>query len=346
MSSVILTIKSLIQEADTFKTTDAWTCLKVEKPSCYLINDADLAREILKSDAFSPEQIIDFWKLINRLDYDSLPNLTQYFQQIPLLLSGRDQIEARDTLRGIYQGIEKTLDLTLAEANHSFFISWQDKQAIDPTEFIISYLDYINRAILAKELLVKTHQIPSFDGVTLFRILPTASGLKNYENKLDILIKFIHRQLKILGRSSHEVWPLVSIAVMGQEPLSGALAYGLLHSEDQSFVWSGEDLAFYSAPASLFSRVVNQNLFVGDLQLAAGDLVVISPIICNNHSIRNNGESGRSMSFGHGAHACTGRKIATRIIDLFFSSIKGYSLDLNLTALGLERDFGLMPVKV
>lgn len=102
MSSVILTIKSFIQEADTFKTTDAWTCLKVEKPSCYLINDADLAREILKDETLLPRQVIDFWKKINRLDQKSLPYLTQYFDRTPLILSGERHEAARASLRPIY----------------------------------------------------------------------------------------------------------------------------------------------------------------------------------------------------------------------------------------------------
>jgi hypothetical protein len=345
MSSVILTIKSLIQEADSFETTDAWTCLKVEKPSCYLINDADLAREILKDETLLPRKVIDFWKRINRLDKNTLPHLTQYFQRTPLILSGKHHEAARDSLRPVYQSIERDLENTLFEANQHFFSAWQGKKKINITNFLSLYIDFINRTIIAKELMLHSDDIPRFDGFQLFEFMPSAKRLSSYDDKLGTLITYIQTRLNNLQRSADDAWPLASVTVMAQGPLSGALGYGLMNDAEDGMQWSGETLAFYSAPVSVFPRIVDRSLSFGDLNLGPGDLLVISPIICNLFGLRNRSVAGRSMSFGHGAHICTGRKIATKIIDLFFRDIRHHTFDFDRDGFTLKRNIMLTPVQ-
>jgi hypothetical protein len=255
-------------------------------------------------------------------------------------------VKARNALRTIYHGIEQALDLTLKEANHYYFLNLQDKKDIDLTLFLTSYIDFVNRSILAKELSVSVHAVPSFEGIQLFEFMPSTKGLKNYENKLNALVSFIENQLHDLKRSQDDVWPLVSIAVMGQEPLSGALAYGLSHPPTDGSVWSGENLTFYSAPVSIFSRISEQHLSFGDLHLEPGDLVVFSPIICHRRSLQANEASNRSLSFGHGAHSCPGRKMIIKIIDAFFRDLNQYNLDFNLEGMALKRDINLLPTQI
>lgn len=159
------------------------------------------------------------------------------------------------------------------------------------------------------------------------------------------LITYIQARLKNLQRSVDDVWPLASVTVMAQGPLSGALGYGLMNEAEDGMQWSGETLAFYSAPVSVFPRIVNRNLSFGDLNLGSGDLLVISPIICNLFGLRNHSIAGRSMSFGHGAHICTGRKIATKIIDFFFKEIQRHTFDFDRDSFILKRNIMLTPAQ-
>jgi cytochrome P450 len=62
--------------------------------------------------------------------------------------------------------------------------------------------------------------------------------------------------------------------------------------------------------------------------------------------LQANEASNRSLSFGHGAHSCPGRKMINKIIDAFFRDLNQYNLDFNLEGMALKRDINLLPTQI
>lgn len=343
MIPAILKIKSFIYDADSYMSAEDWVCIEKSKPRVYLICDSELAREILKNKYLAPENLLLIWKLINRLKHSSLPNLTEYFHQIPLLHDDIDHKCRRMLLGDIYQGIEKSLDSWLPIFNYKYFNTYRNQGNIDIFQFSKNYIDLLNREILARDLSVDVNSVPEFNASSLFLFMPNLQHLVVYEKKLEILVAFLDKKLISTGRSITDMWSLLSIAVMGQEPLWASLTYGIKNKPDKQSCWSGEDLMWQTTPVSAITRVVKFSTQIRELSLEVNDLVVISPTICHIKDVATSRLSPRSLSFGHGSHICPGRRIVTKIIDHFFSDLQNYDLHFDIKATKLKRGLTLTP---
>lgn len=344
MISSLLKLKNIILKIDQLDVRDDWICLTEQDPRTYLILNEDLARELLKHQAISPENLLRIWKIINRLDQSDLPYLTEYFDHTPMFHDAEEHEIRRNSLKNIYQNIENSLDVWLSHFNQSYLARYQEKAQINIINFAVDYIEQVNKQILAKELNITPDSVPGFQPTRLFLFTPSAKNLQAFENKTGHVVNFLKKELTHLNRPISEIWALVTLNIMGQEPLLGALMYGLINKSTQGNNWTGELLCDESNPVSAISRIATQDITLGSLTLEKGDVIVINPQACHKHSDLNNSKNHRSMAFGHGPHVCTGRKIVTKIIDQFFKDFEVHPIEFEPTKIKFKRDINIIPM--
>lgn len=322
-----------------------WMPLDEEQPPALLVLDESLTKAVLKCDVIGPTDLVGNFKAAARMDQASLPTIDMFFRKTPMLLHGVDQRQARKALQPCYRSIEDGLDLWLSDYALTYFESRVQQSPVSSVALVSDYLHGVNRRIVARNVGCSLDHLPPLPN-NLFRLLPRAEQLLSYDQTLHTLVSFLTEQLCAQQRDPDEAWALVSVAVMGQEPLLSGLAFALSSPAPQGG-WTPEALMRESAPVSMLGcRQVLADVTLEGVQFIKGQLLYICPFLTHKSMKQCSGENliaDTSYSFGAGAHVCAGRKISLKVVQAFLDAYQQCpQLIVKLKGLRFSRDINLM----
>lgn len=304
-------------------------------PPTLLITSKALAKEILKAEKTHVFNLVNYWKTITRISAERTAPLSTHFGYSPLLQSGTAHREARKSLLPMYKSIEEELPGWLPQATEEFFRTAQSAQTPWRTdEFADCYVRLVFKKILCFALNANESDCPPLPG-QLFSFFLRRTQFDRYCTELNALHDWIvSKPPSNQETNGHD---LLSITVMGREPMVGALAYGINQRTDRNGdEWTAVSLMEESSPVSeLIAREITNDFSINDLQLKKNQIVHISPFLLDLGSEPD--EQLNPMPFGHGPHLCLGRGIALKITESFLACLKN-SPDKMFKRIDLFRD--------
>lgn len=324
--------------------THSVAMLDEEAPPAVLVLNETLAREVLKSDAIAPYDLLAYWKAAARRPSAPLPALEGFFRRTPVLLHGAPQRDARKALMPCYRRVERALPEWLSSFSRDYFEAQSRSRPVHALELAGGYLEAVNRQIMAIDVGSAADALPPLPS-GLFSLFPRSGDLQDYDAKLGALAHFLADRLAAVGRDRQEAWALVSVAVMGQEALFAALVYGMVHSASEP-PWTAEALIHASAPVSmLVGRQVLRDVRLNGVPFQQGQMIYICPFLTHRAAEieKDIQETPPTLSFGSGLHVCAGRKIALIIAQSFLDArLEHDDLIVDCTNLMFSRDINLV----
>lgn len=345
MSSITLRLREIINRPDSVDRSQDRMELDGATAPSLLVYDAELATGILKSDVLVPYNLIALWKQVARLSSSEIGALEAYFLKTPLFLSGEEHKLARKSLVDPYRRIERSLEGWLQDFTQDFFDRHSPEDFDDAAAFVMAYLNGVFQQMLATDLGCSADELPLISTGVL-RLIPRPEALRSLNRQLDELVASIKSILQAAGRDPEEAWPLVSVVVMGREPLLGVLLSGLANPSADGEAWDAETLIHQVAPISVLSRQVLEDVALEGLQLKKGQSVTVCPFLAHERAESGVPENrpARRLEFGFGRHLCSGRALSIKIADSFFRNLTpALRRRIDTTNMKLVRDFFLMP---
>jgi hypothetical protein len=341
----LVRLKELINNPASLDPEKEWLRIGEDKTSPILIYGKNLSASLIKTDSAKPNHFIDYFKAINKFnDRDIIPSIEEHFRKAPTLLHGEDHFDARRFSAKIYRKIEVDLSQWIDEFTKIYLSNFESSEVLT-IEHINSFVVATMKRMIANEIDVEDKDLPDFPGEILL-MFPRVDYLKQYDRKLKVLVDFIENKLIELGRDPNESWVIASLAVMGFEPITGALFYGLLKNPTQA-LWDVEVLMKASAPVSFIGRKILKDFSVDDLNLYKDQEIYICPHLVHlqEPEIKDIKESP-SLAFGMGPHICPGKKISLITIKAFFDAwYRRAEFMPAPTNISMARDFILRPIK-
>lgn len=336
----------------TLDLTRAWIPLDTRSNPTLLVYDEALAKQILRANSVQSYNLVTYWKIVSGIHGETLGALEALFARTPMFLHGHAHADSRKQLLALYKEVESTLDLWLPDFCATFFAQAKAEGQTDPATFVGQFLGALVNAIFANYLGCSSASLPNFPQ-SIFRMLARATNLQDYDRRLADLAATAKTILQQSGRDPEIVWMLMSISVMGREPLCGALLYSILNKSPEPLGWEADALMHDSAPVSILGREVVADSEIQDLSLHKGQLVHICPFLIHmrNRYLKNTGvmteqSDQNSFSFGFGPHLCPGRKISLKIARQFLEQKSLPSAPVFDTSnLRMIRDFTLAPAE-
>jgi cytochrome P450 len=329
-----------------------WMPLDSKSPPTLLVYGDELAKQVLKADTIASYNLVTYWKLVARMGDERLPAIEELFDATPMFLHGQDHTDSRKRLMPLYKESEAALDSWLPGFCEEFFADIKATNERNPINAISAFLEQLARNIFANNLGCKANEIPNLPK-SIFRMLARKQSLTEYDQFLGRLVQNAQGILQKSGRSAEDAWLLASISVMGREPLTGTLMYGLVNDAPTKAGWDAETLLHMAAPVNILGRAVIEDTTVRDLQVFKGQLIHICPFLLHmrndylraDDSVTTNSREQTSFTFGFGSHVCPGRKMSLKIVREFLKQLALQPPDLFDTGgLKLVRDFTLIPV--
>lgn len=345
MSSSALRLRTIMNNPSTLDMSREWVALDKHTPPTLLIYGESLANAILRTESIATYDLVAYWKMVIKISPPGLPAIESHFQASPFLLSGETHRNARKGLTQPYRRVEAALDQWLPAYTETFFGAFQRGQSVRPKQLALDFIDGVFRKMLARELGCQAEEIPPLPS-GLFNFLPRLESVQEFDRRLGRIADVIEKLSGGSGKHRDEAWALSSIVVMGQQPLLGAIVYGLINKPPIGGRWDSEALMRQSSPVSVFGRKVSEDVTVKGLSLVKGQLVHVCPSLAHLHGDFHSGENvpGQSLAFGAGPHVCSGRKISLKITDTFFKQWAFTDhIKLDTSGLSLIRDMVLTP---
>jgi cytochrome P450 len=337
MSSFILRLREVLDDPSSLDKQKEWVALDDSAIPPLFIYGESLGLAVIKNPSLKPGSLLNYWKAITKAPENSLVNISTYFERTPLLLHGPEHFEARRSLNQCYKSVEADLSSWLPAFTSDFLSSYHQKDNISPISFIEHYLSSINTKILSRALGVNESLVPEMPGEIL-QLITSFEIINAYEKRLQNLVTFIQKLLSDQGRDLLEIWPLISITVMGTEPLKAALTYLIVAQDDAVKRMNAAELMNASVPISVVPREAPEDMTINGHPFKKGQKLYI-------HTTLNN-ETGNptALPFGIGVHICPGKKIALIIAEVF---IRGWgdskTIHQKFTPLKFKRDLVLRP---
>ena len=285
-----------------------------------LIYGNKLSSAVLKSPDIVPANLVQYCYDILKLPPGLLPNIENLFSHSPIFLSGEKHLDFRKIFSKKYREIEKNLIYWAPKLTAEFIKSKFAKSKIDPIKASQAYVDSIFRHIAARDLGIEEASIPPFPE-RLMTLYPNKEKLTRIENRLEALRYFYEKRLMQLGRDPIDAQILLTINVVGGEPLEAALCVGLFQPPPNQTHWNPKELFHVAAPVNFFGRVVKRDVVIDDASFKQGQEIFICPNIIHSYISHNNGDSSTSYSFGKGLHTCLGQGISMKVGEYFLSEI-------------------------
>jgi cytochrome P450 len=350
MPSSSLKLRSIMNNPASLDLTRTWMPLNERPDPTLLVYDGALAKQILKAPTVQTYNLVAYWKIVSGMNGEPLTAVETLFTHTPMFQHGHAHTDTRKRLLKIYDEVESQLDLWLPDFCATFFSRAEVERQNNPEEFVGQFLEALVRAIFAHHLGCSPASLPDIPK-SIFRMLVRADNLREYDRRLADLATTAERILQKSGRDPKVVWILMSISVMGREPLFGALLFSIFTQPSASLRWDAKTLMYHSASVSILGREVIADCNVQDLSLKKGQLVHICPFLIHlrDTSLRRPvtvaaGASPNSFSFGFGSHLCPGRKISLKIAQHFLDQMALRSgLVFDTSGLRMTRDFTLAP---
>ena len=144
-----------------------------------------------------------------------------------------------------------------------------------------------------------------------------------------------------IDRPAEEAWKIISIVVMGTEPISNSLALSMALNPNHEKKWDAEALFKELSPVSFLARLCAKETKIKNVLIQEGQEVYVALSIINQLSKPkdNTPEQINSFSFGLGKHMCPGRKISLIITQTFldvWENSKG--IKVNSSHMNATRD--------
>jgi hypothetical protein len=374
MLSASLRLRSLVNDPSVLDPSAEFVALDNQQPATLFVYGEKLAGAILKSDTIRTYDLIGHWKMVVRgrevqnPKLSELPTLEKLFAETPFFLHGGEHRPVRKSLLAPYRRIEQQMDQWLPKFAREFFSGLDSKALYHPMETVASFIPSVFRQILVEELGGKPSDYPTFSvpSQSLFLFFPRSDGIKTYEANLTRLAEVVAGRLKTVQEDrSEDLWAILSVMVMGQEPLFGGLTYALVKQPQHGGDWDAVTLMRESAPVSLLGRKVLVDQELCGVQLYKDQPIHIAPFLVNERIDRakqskaseaspsacpvDHADSVRvpnSIEFGLGVHLCSGRNIALAITQAFLDGLRSVEgLRFDTKGIKLYRDFNLVPQK-
>jgi len=334
--------------------TKDWMPLDSQNPPTLVVYGSELAKQVLKAETIASYNLVAYWKLVARMGEERLPAVEALFDHTPMFLHGNDHADSRKRLTPLYKEAEAALDSWLPGFCEEFFLNIKATNERNPINAVSTFLEQLARNIFANNLGCKAEDIPNLPK-SIFRMLARRQTLLDYDQFLSGVVHIAQQILAKAGRDPEDAWALASISVMGREPLTGTLLYGLTNSAPNKASWDAETLLHIAAPVNILGREVQEDCTVQDLKLFQGQLIHVCPFLLHLRNDYLKGSSSRthnsreqtSFTFGFGSHICPGRKMSLKIVREFLKQLALQPPDLFETPkFKLVRDFTIIPAKL
>jgi hypothetical protein len=342
----IFRLKEIINQPSLINLNEDYIALNHQDPPALLVYGERLSKNILKSKFILPTNIIDYFKLITHQPEARFHFIEDHFKYSPLMLSGEDHRESRKKLSKLYTSIENNCQHWLSHFTQDFFAQLNPAdQNFDPVFFIQKYIASVFNQMILLELELKDAVVPTYLGEIL-HMFRSIDELNEYEKKLEVLVRFIEDALIKQKKDPKDAWMLVTIAVMGTEPLLGAFFYGFMHEHPHNKAWDAFSLFRASSPVSTLSRFLAKDATIDGLHFKKDQLIYLSPDLIHYKMKAFDASipASKSYSFSDGPHTCPGLRIAMIIADAFMLAWhERKPIHLNLEKYQFQRDFILRP---
>ena len=329
--SNLLRLRQILSSPSRLDMKRQWVSLGEGDGKAILIYGDELSNLALNSESIIPPNLVEYYYGILNLSQGSLPNIENLFSHAPLFLSGETHKEFRMIFAKKYKEIERDLAHWLPELTNEILMNAAIGPYSQPIKIVSHYLQKIFREIAARDLGIQESEIPSFPE-KFFTLYPGKNKLIRIENGLSQLRHFFETRLKELNRNPIEAQILMSIYVVGGEPLESALLYGLLKPPPNHLHWDAKELFRAAAAVNFFGRNAKKDLVLGDLALKKNQEIFICPSLIHIYIDQEKRNSDSSFSFGKGPHNCLGKNIATEIATCFFSTLYNHHIELGSNA--------------
>lgn len=327
----ILKLKEILNNPSMLDLRADFLPLNSSKKPPLLIYGRSLGEAVLKSKDFIPSNLIEYFKAINNIPNKKFPFIEQYFEDAPLFLNGLDQIEARESLLTLYKKIEEDLSKWLPVFTKEFLSEVKNKSINNPIKIAENFTNEVFKRMVLTALDCNERFLIEFpDGIlNLYR---SEINLDEYESRLNLFFTFIEHQLSSINESPKDAWKIISIIVMGYEPILNALAFSMILNKDHKVKWNAERFLKEISPISFVVRISTKENYLSNLKIQAGQEVFVCLNLINNLDCQPNkiSEKNSSFSFGMGKHMCPGRKVSLIIVETFINEWINFS-DINFS---------------
>lgn len=187
----------------------------------------------------------------------------------------------------------------------------------------------------------------------MYAYLQERAAEKQADPADDLLSHLVHAEVDG-ERLSHEdlMAQLVTLYMAGHEPTAGLVGMGtvaLLRAPDQlakvladpSLLRNAvSELLRYDGPNQFVRRILTRDTVIGDVEVAAGEVIFASPASANRDPRRwgdtaeqvdvERADAGQHLQFGAGVHACLGSHLAKAQAEIIFAAMFEHFHDLEL----------------
>ncbi len=317
MASSVLKLFYLLNNPSEVDLSLPFVELDSLSPPTLLITDPELAKSILKADEIRSFDLVSYWQSITQSTDTLVEPVRNHFKHSPVLLHGQAHRSARKAILPIYRSVEEDLASWIQEMTQDFFRAGaRTNERLSANQFATDYITRVFRKMICNALSVQEKDFPALPG-HLFSFFLRAHELLAYSNTLRALREWVAENTQ--GQLAEQADGLLSITVMGREPMIGALTYGLIQRCDRNGQpWTGASLMDEASPVSeLIGREVMQDISLEGISLCEGQILHLSPFLLD----QSLASSESRFTFGHGPHLCLGRAIVLRIAQAFVESL-------------------------
>jgi hypothetical protein len=295
MLSASLRLRSVVNDPTVLDPSKEWISLDSQTPPTILVYGERFAAGILKSETIKTYDLIGHWKMVVRgreieSAHSPMPTLEKLFSETPFFLHGREHRPVRKSLLAPYRRIEQHLPQWLPDFSRRFMSELDPAIVHCPIQVVSSYIPQVFNRMLVEDLGGNPSDYPAFSvpSQSLFLFFPRPQGIKDYEANLSRLADVVLNRLKTEATDrSDDLWAILSVMVMGQEPLFGGLIYGLVEKSRLGEEWDAVTLLRESAPVSLLGRQVLSDQEIFGVKLYKGQPIHIAPFLVNERIDRS-----------------------------------------------------------
>lgn len=315
MASSVLRLFHLLNHLGEIDFSRPYVELDALDPPTLLILDPGLAKALSKDTQLCTFNLVQYWQSITQVDTGQIPETSGYFESSPLLLHSARHKESRKRLAPIYKAIESDLSQWIEARTTAFFKAASNADYGSPSTFAEAYVSTIFQKAIARFVGAKEECCPSLP-TRIFSFFLRRRELLAYHQSLADLVDWVSGNL---SGSKSQAYDLLSLTIMGKEPMIGALTYALCNRLSPSGApWTADTLMDHTAPVTmLVGREALEDLSVAATKVRKGQIVHISPYLANLKA----GDLSLAFPFGHGPHVCQGRTIALAITRAFLNAL-------------------------
>ena len=348
MSSHILKLRSYLNNPQRLDFNQDLVELDDGELPTLLILDVQLAHELLKSPHCATYNLVDYWKIVTRSA--SQPALERLFRETPFFLHGDQHREINRQLSKPYRRIEAQLPLWLPDFTADYLVQLADSGSTSGFWAIAEYIRQLFAQLLAREFAVEADQVPSFNAAaSLVLMFQSHDNLCYFDSVVHELYRFGTAALSAQGRDQSELSALLSVAMMGREPLFAAILYALMEPPVDG-EWDAKAVLRDSAPVAILGRQMLEDAHIAGYSFRRGQVINIATFLVRPKSAQGcplNGQrpsAKQSLEFGAGPHLCSGRAISIAIVEIFLAQWQRSGItDLDFSKTRLYRDFITIP---